>query len=298
MPKTVLITGCGPSGIGLALATEFHLRGHRVFATGLSDSLLAPAQDLGVETLVLDVTSASSIEAAVAHIAKATGGRLDILVNNAGLMHVMPFADTDVDAARKVLEVNVLGVFAVTKAFLSLLLAATDPQGRASRQVRSLVVNISSVNQVFRPSFFAIYNASKAALETLGGTIRPELAPLGIQVVTIKTGSIRTPLFDNAPPTEIPENSFYHPIKEWIEKRQMLETARFIEPEEYARRVVSALLRPSIKPVIWVGGLSTIAWILSWLGWEGILVSYTSNLKAWIANIVFYRMVRISSTTI
>ncbi|KAI1191940.1 short-chain dehydrogenase/reductase [Nemania serpens] len=265
MAKTVLITGCSPSGIGLALATEFHLRGHRVFATGLSDALLAPAKDLGIETLVLDVTSTSSIDAAVDHVAKATSGRLDILVNNAGLMHVMPFADTDVNDARKLLEVNVIGVFAVTKAFLPLLLAAANPQAR------SLVVNISSVNQVFRPSFFAIYNASKAAVETLGGTIRTELAPLGIQVVAVKTGSVRTPLFDNAPPTKIPENSFYYPIKEWIEKRQMLATARFIEPEEYAERVVTALLRPSIKPVIWVGGLSTIAWILSWFGWEGIL---------------------------
>ncbi|KAJ8111830.1 hypothetical protein ONZ43_g5531 [Nemania bipapillata] len=271
MPKTVLITGCGPSGIGLALAAEFQLRGHRVFATGLSDSLLAPAKDLGMETLVLDVTSASSIDAAVAHVAKATGGRLDILLNNAGLMHVMPFADTDVEAARKVLGVNVLGVFAVTKAFLPLLLAAVDARASAGQPARSLVVNISSVNEVFRPSFFAIYNASKAAVETLGGTIRTELAPLGIQVVTIKTGSIRTPLFDNAPPTKIPENSFYYPIREWIEGRQMLGAARFIEPEEYAKTVVTALLRPSIKPVIWVGGLSTIAWILSWFGWEGIL---------------------------
>ncbi|KAI1821747.1 short-chain dehydrogenase/reductase [Xylaria intraflava] len=268
MPKTVLITGCGPSGIGLALATEFHLRGHRVFATGLSDSHLAPAKDLGIETLVLDVTSAASIDAAVSHVAKATGGRLDILVNNAGLMHVMPFIDTDVDAARRLLEVNVLGVFAVTKAFLSLLLAAANPQVGTAR---SLVVNISSVNQVFRPAFFAMYNASKAAAETLGGTIRAELAPLGIQVVTIKTGSIRTPLFDNAPPTTIPEDSLYHPIREWIEGRRMLATARFIEPEEYAKTVVDALSRPSIRPVIWVGGLSTIAWILSWFGWEGIL---------------------------
>ncbi|KAI1108351.1 short-chain dehydrogenase/reductase [Nemania sp. NC0429] len=271
MPKTVLITGCGPSGIGLALATEFHLRGHRVFATGLSDSLLGPAKDLGIETLILDVTSISSIDAAVAHVAKATNGRLDILINNAGLMHIMPFADTDVNAARKLFEVNVLGVIAVTKAFLSLLLAAADSQDSTGRTTRSLVVNISSVNQVFRPSFFGIYNASKAAVETLGGTIRTELAPLGIQVVTIKTGSIPTPLFDNAPPTKIPENSLYYPIREWIENRQMLATAKFMEPEKYAETVVNALLRPSIKPVIWVGGLTTVAWILSWFGWEGIL---------------------------
>lgn len=238
-------------------------RGYRVFATGLSDALLAPAKDIGIETLVLDVTSSSSIDAAVAHVGKATGEKLDILINNAGLMHIMPFADTDVDAARKVLEVNVLGVFATTKAFLPLLRSAANSPDGTHWRPRALVVNISSVNEVFRPSFFGIYNASKAAVETLGGTIRAELAPLGIQVVTIKTGSIRTPLLDNAPPTEIPEHSAYYPIREWIEKRQMLATARFIEPEEYAKRVVDALSRRSIRPVIWIGGLSTVAWILS-----------------------------------
>ncbi|KAI0010062.1 NAD(P)-binding protein [Xylariaceae sp. FL0662B] len=274
MPKTVLITGCGPSGIGSALAIEFHLRGHRVFASGLSEPLLAHLRNLHIETLVLDVTSSSSIEAAVTHIARATDGKLDILINNAGLMHVMPFADTDVAAARKVFEVNVLGVFAVTKAFLPLLLAAVDARGSLGPyNSPSLVANIGSVNEVLRPTFFSVYNASKAAIETLGATIRTELAPLGVQVVTIKTGSVRTGLFDNAPPTKLPEDSFYQPAKEWIEERQMLGAGRFINAEDYAKTVVSELLRPSVKYVIWAGGLSTIAWFLSWFGWEGMLDS-------------------------
>ncbi|KAI2636627.1 short-chain dehydrogenase/reductase [Xylaria nigripes] len=272
MPKTVLITGCGPSGLGAALALEFHLRGHRVFASGLSESLLAPIRELGIETLVLDVTSSSSIETAAAHIASATNGKLDILINNAGLIHILPFADTEIHAARKVLEVNVLGTFAVTKAFLPLLLAAANAHhNKGQQQTRSLIANIGSVNQVFKPSFFAIYNASKAAIETFGGTIRTELAPLGVHVVTVKTGSVRTSLFDNAPPTQLPENSLYLPAREWIEGRKMLRSARFIEPKECAERVVSELLRPSVKNVIWVGGLSTVAWLLSWFGWEGIM---------------------------
>ncbi|KAI0430589.1 short-chain dehydrogenase/reductase [Xylaria sp. FL1042] len=266
MPKNVLITGCGPSGIGNALATEFHLRGHRVFASGLSEDLLTPLKELHIETLVMDVTSSSSIDAAATHVSSATGGKLDILVNNAGVMHVMPFADTDVAEARQLFEVNVLGVFAVTKAFLPLLLAAA--KGDESRPI---VANIGSVNQVLRPTFFGIYNASKAAIEALGGTIRNELAPLGVRVVTVKTGSVYSSLFDNAPPTRLPENSLYQPIKEWIEGREMLGSARFIRGDEYARKVVTELLRPSVKPVIWAGGLTTIAWLLSWFGWEGML---------------------------
>ncbi|KAF2970725.1 hypothetical protein GQX73_g2778 [Xylaria multiplex] len=273
MPRTVLITGCGPSGIGTALATEFHLRGHRVFASGLSESLLTHFKDIGIETLVLDVTSKHSIEAAATSIASATGGKLEILINNAGVMHIMPFADTDVEVARKLFDVNVLGVFAVTKAFLPLLLAAADAHRVQGESIRPLVVNIGSINEVFRPTFFSIYNASKAAIEALGGTIRTELAPLGVQVVTVKTGSVRTTLFDNAPPSRLPEDSLYQPAKAWIEGRKMLSTGRFISAEDYAKKVVTELLRPSVKHIIWAGGLSTVAWLLGWIGWEGILVS-------------------------
>ncbi len=45
-----------------------------------------------------------------------------------------------------------------------------------------------------------------------------------------------------------------------------------MEVDEYARKVVTELLRPSVKHVIWAGGLTTIAWLLSWIGCEGILV--------------------------
>ncbi|OTA98276.1 hypothetical protein M426DRAFT_17566 [Hypoxylon sp. CI-4A] len=272
--KTVLITGCGPGGIGSALAVEFHMRGHRVFATGLSESLLAHLRDRDIETVILDVTSQSSIEQAASHVSKLTGGTLDILINNAGILLAMPFADTDVEAARKILDVNVLGVFAVTRAFLPLLLAAsTAAKKNGSRGGDVLVVNIGSVNANIRPPFFGIYNASKAAVEVLGATIRTELAPLGIRVVTVKTGSISSQLFNNAPPTKLPEDSLYRPAKVFIEGRKMLDMAPYTEPEVYAKKVVDELLRSSVKHVIWQGSLTTFAWILSWFGWEGMMDS-------------------------
>ncbi|KAI0201362.1 short-chain dehydrogenase/reductase [Astrocystis sublimbata] len=266
--KSVLITGCGASGIGAALATEFHMRGHRVFATGISDSQLEGLAALGMETFEMDVTSKPSIERGVARVQKATGGKLDILINNAGVLQIMPFADTDVEDVRKIFEVNVLGAFAITKAFLPLLLeAAKQNAGDA------VVANLGSVNAVFRPPFLAPYNASKAALECLGASMRTELAPLGVRVVTIKTGSIKSDLFRNAPPTKLPEGSLYTPIKEFIEGRKMLDGQDWTKPEDYARNVVNELLRPKVKHVIWQGSLTTVAWILSWFGWEGMLDS-------------------------
>ncbi|RYP40019.1 hypothetical protein DL767_001953 [Monosporascus sp. MG133] len=267
--KNVLITGCGPNGIGGALAREFQLRGHRVFASGLSEPLLAGFRDdLGMETVVMDVTSQASVEGAVARVGAATGGRLHVLVNAAGVLHISPFADTDIDDARHVFDVNVLGVWAVTRAFLPLLLAAAaDGDGDA------VVANLASINSVLRPPFLAAYNASKAAVEVLGATLRTELAPLGVRVVTLKTGGVRTDLFNNVPPVKLPQGSLYAPLREFIEERKMLEAGSYMDADKYARNVVSELLRPSVKQVVWQGGMTTIAWILSWFGWDSLLVS-------------------------
>lgn len=262
LPKTVLITGCGPGGIGSALAHEFHMRGHRVFATGRSASEIDPAlAHLGVRTLVLDVTSETSTDDAYKAIATATGGRLDILINNAGLLHIMPFADTPVADMRRVMDVNVLGVWAVTHAFLPLLLEA-----------KGIVANLCSVNQVFCPPFLAAYNASKAAVEAMSRTLRRELAPLGVRVVIIKTGSVRSRLFENSTPTVLPDRSLYAPLRDWIEGRGFATMARFMDIEDYAKAVVSELLKDGVRPVIWLGGLVWIAWFLSWFGWETIMV--------------------------
>ncbi|KAI0155916.1 short-chain dehydrogenase/reductase [Pestalotiopsis sp. NC0098] len=260
--KTIFITGCGPAGIGHALAVEFQLRGHRVVASGLNDTLLRLLQDLGIHTIAMDVTSEPSIAAAVSHVSKIADGRIDILINNAGVIQILPLADTPIADARRLFEVNVLGTMAVTQAFLPLLLRSTS----------AVVANLGSVNQVLCPPFFAAYNASKAAVEALTTTMRRELAPLGVRAVLLKTGSVRTGLFGNAlGETRLPEGSLYAPLREWIEGRQMELQGRHIDGDVYARGVVDELLRENVRNVVWRGGLTTLAWVLTWLGWEGML---------------------------
>ncbi|KAK3935711.1 short-chain dehydrogenase/reductase [Diplogelasinospora grovesii] len=259
-PKTIVITGCSPGGIGSALAREFRMRGHTVYASGRSPNGIDPALvTLGCRTLTLDVTVAQSIADAQATVAAATGGRLDVLINNAGVLSALPFADTPVDEARRVFEVNVLGVWAVTRAFLPLLLAA-----------RGIVANMGSVNDVFCPPFMAAYSASKAAVEAMGRCMRKELAPLRVRVVTLKTGSVRSSLFTNASPT-LPEDSLYAPLKAWIEGQGYLGPARFQNADDYARQIVNDLLKDKVRAVVWRGGLTTVGWFLSWFGWETML---------------------------
>ena len=70
--SVILITGCS-SGIGAALAGEFHERGHRVFATARRPESLAALAARGIRTLALDVTNADSIAAAATALAQETG---------------------------------------------------------------------------------------------------------------------------------------------------------------------------------------------------------------------------------
>lgn len=271
--KTILITGCGAGGIGSALAKAFHLRGHRVFATGRSaeetDPALGGGELGGITTFDLDVTSDSSIREAVETVARLTGGRLDMLVHNAGVLHVMPFADSPLEDVRRLMDVNVLSVWALTQAFLPLLLEATSSKDHG----QATVVGIGSVNTVFCPPFLSAYNASKAALEALLRTLRRELAPLGVRVVLLKTGSVGSRLFEHAPGRALPRGSLYAPLQEWIGRRGFLGGARFMDVDVYAESVAPRLLGETVGAVVWEGGLVWVAWVLSWLGWETMMVS-------------------------
>lgn len=75
---------CSQGSAGNALALEFASKGFRVFATARSQKSLTKLRENGIETLVLDVTSAESIRTLADEIATRTQARLDILFNNAG----------------------------------------------------------------------------------------------------------------------------------------------------------------------------------------------------------------------
>jgi len=82
--KTVLITGCSEGGIGDALAKAFHNKGLRVIATARNLNKIKHLRALGMDTMQLDVTDATSIKQAVQSVSSLTNGTLDFLVNNSG----------------------------------------------------------------------------------------------------------------------------------------------------------------------------------------------------------------------
>jgi NAD(P)-dependent dehydrogenase (short-subunit alcohol dehydrogenase family) len=236
----VLITGCS-TGIGRALAEEFHRRGCSVYATARQLESLPPLAGLGIKTLSLDVNDPESVRQVMQTLQQA-GNRLDILVNNAGFAAMGPIVEMEIEQLRRQFETNVFSVLAMVQTALPLLLA--------SRQAK--VVNIGSVSGILVSPFAGAYCASKSALHALSDALRIELSPFGIRVITVQPGAIRSHFGATASrllSATLKKNSLYLPIKKAIDDRAMASQVNPTPTDEFARLVVEKIMRKN-PPVI------------------------------------------------
>jgi NAD(P)-dependent dehydrogenase (short-subunit alcohol dehydrogenase family) len=250
MQLTILITGCS-SGIGAALASELHKRGHRVYATARRSETLASLADKGLDTLLLDVNNDTGIAAVMARI-KSDVGHLDMLINNAGFSQVGAVIDLAREDLRKQYETNVIAPVAMTRAALPLLRAAAADRGKA------LVVNVGSIVGLFTTPFAGAYSSSKAAVHSLSDGLRMELAPFGIRVVMIQPGGVRSAFGNHAEEAiRLPQDSVYRPVEENILARAQAGQQGATPVEEFVVPVVDKLLRDS-PPAIIRGGKNSL----------------------------------------
>lgn len=214
MPGCVLITGCS-SGIGRASAERFAREGWAVFPSARRVDSIADLAGPASFPLALDVTDAASIEAAVAE-AVARSGRIDVLVNNAGYGQMGPLLDLTADQWRSQLETNVVGLMEVTRRVV------LGPSGMAARRA-GRVVNVGSVVGWVATPFGGAYCASKFAVRGLSDVLRVELAPLGIEVVQVEPGPIRSRFGETASESlasfRTREGSLYEPLRDAVERR-------------------------------------------------------------------------------
>ena len=131
--------------------------------------------------LSLDVTDAAQGAAAVRAAHERFDG-IDVLVNNAGYGYRAAVEEGDDADVRQLFATNFFGPVALIKAVL--------PGMRARRS--GAIVNISSIGARRTPEGSGYYSATKAALEAVSGSLRKELAPLGISVTAVEPGAFRT----------------------------------------------------------------------------------------------------------
>jgi NAD(P)-dependent dehydrogenase (short-subunit alcohol dehydrogenase family) len=250
MQRIILITGCS-SGIGAAMAGEMHRRGHRVYATARRLETLAPLAEQGLATLALDVNDDSSIADVIATVEREEG-RLDMLVNNAGFSQVGAVVDLTRENLRAQYETNVIAPVAMTRATLPLLRAAVAASGRA------MLVNIGSIVGLFTTPFAGAYCSSKAAVHSLSDALRMELAPFGIQVVTVQPGGVLSAFGDHAEEgIQLPDGSVYKPVESDIRARAQAGQQGATPVQEFIVPVVDDLLRDSPPAIIRGGANST-----------------------------------------
>jgi NAD(P)-dependent dehydrogenase (short-subunit alcohol dehydrogenase family) len=178
-----LITGAN-RGIGRSLVDEALRRGARRVYAGTRDRFAA--SDQRVVPVALDVTNATQIQDAVGAV-----DSLDVLINNAGIALYDDLSDPSV--LERHLAVNLFGTYAVTQAFLPMLMRSSGA-----------VVNNLSINALAPLPLIPAYSVSKAAAFNLTMSLRVFLAPKGVRVHAVLTGPVDT---DMTRDLDIPKSS-------------------------------------------------------------------------------------------
>lgn len=181
--QTWFITGAS-SGLGAAIAKAALVAGHRVIVTA-RDSVrlgeLSAAYPGSVLALSMDLTLPGQIEEAVAS-AESWAGGIDVLVNNAALGYLAAVEEGEDAKIRNLFETNFFGTAHMIRA----VLPGMRDRGKGT------IINISSFNGVVAMPALGYYSASKFALEGLTEALAAEVAPLGIKVLAVEPGGIRT----------------------------------------------------------------------------------------------------------
>ena len=182
--KRVVVTG-GTSGIGEATSRRFVAEGARVVALAVGEREVESAHEriAGLEAALLcDVADERQVERSFGRVDELLGG-VDVLVANAGISMRRPFLEIRAEDWRRVLDVNLTGVFQ----------CAQQAARRMAGGDGGVILMTASTNGLAGHPLYADYNASKAGVILLARTLARELAP-GIRVNAVCPGYVLTPM--------------------------------------------------------------------------------------------------------
>jgi NAD(P)-dependent dehydrogenase (short-subunit alcohol dehydrogenase family) len=231
LARAALITG-GSSGIGLAVARVLAEDGYGVtISARRPDKLEEAAEGLRSDGLEIDAVPANmaeedDIKSLAAH-AKEHHGRLDVLMNNAGVGIGGAIADAETKKLDIQLDVNLRGVYLMTRECIPMLKDAGKDHGKA------LIVNTASIAGKSGEGWLAAYSATKAGVVGLSQAMHKELGQDGIQVTALCPGFVDTPMTDW--------------VKEQVSKDEMIRPEDIAEAVRYLLRTSPACIVPEMQ---------------------------------------------------
>ncbi|KAJ6494959.1 hypothetical protein DFH09DRAFT_1052739 [Mycena vulgaris] len=255
--SVAFITGCSNGGIGAALCKAFLAKGYIVYATARSVEAMSDLVHANVRKLVVDVTDDASVASGIEKVYSETEG-IDVLISNAGYSHIGPLLDTPFDEGIKVVQTNFFGLVRLVKNVVP----------RMGKRGKGTVVAIGSILGELATPFQGFYNASKAALHSYTETLRMECHPIGVKVVLVAPGSIRSNISSEICQKSaytVPEDSFYKSLEKQI--KHVIQTKEYgvMDTEQFANTVVGKVSTPNPPQYLTLGGFTTRWWILKWL---------------------------------
>ena len=216
--RCVVITG-GTRGIGAAAVRRFSAAGDRVYF--LYEKSTELAQQLGQENGAVGIQCDISQEDAVNQAFEQIG-HVDVLVNNAGIVDYNPINWVSAETFRRVMDVNVPGMFLCCKAALSGML----------QNQKGAIVNVSSMWGRVGSSCEVAYSTSKAAVIGMTKALAKELGPSGIRVNAVAPGVIQTDMVKNVAPEVMEELRQETPLEQLGRPEQVADAIWYLASEQ------------------------------------------------------------------
>ncbi|MFT3715980.1 MAG: SDR family oxidoreductase [Gordonia sp. (in: high G+C Gram-positive bacteria)] len=242
--RTVLVTGA-TSGIGKEVARRFAAAGHHVYGTTRDPEGVADPVP-GVTYVRLD-----NADYATAQECAEKVGAVDILINNAGESHAGALEDTPMDEIERIFAVNVFGPVALTRAVLP---------GMRDRRTGTVVM-VGSMLSSFPIAFRSTYAATKSALKAYAFSLRREVAPYGIRVISVEPGTIATGIGDRRT-IHIGDDSPYRDEFTTVADTTARNEQKGISADAMAEQIVSAALAAHPKPFYARGNRAPVVFFL------------------------------------
>lgn len=181
--KKIIITG-GASGMGRATALHLARNGYLVYSLDIKKS---EEKIPNIVEFIVDVTSSISIEKCFKEIA-SNEQNIDAIIHFAGIIMMNSLIEISEEDFTRIYNINVFGVYRVNKTFFPLL----------NKQSGKIIITTSELAPNKILPFNAIYSITKKALDAYAEGLRMELGLLGIKVITLRPGAIKTPLINSS----------------------------------------------------------------------------------------------------